>query len=256
MRVFSSLCLVAAILGSGHAPANSTEVSATIPAQNQIDVPATSSVAADFDTLLDAATITDTTFIVYSYQAGKIAGLRAVIGGDMTAVFDPDSPFRAGEVIEAIVTTDVTSAMGTPLGSAYVWQFTVRAVDNGESLNTDPLWLSTPLNSTRAVALGDYDGDGDLDAAFGNNGANVVYRNEGGPLTTTPTWASSPVNFTADVAWVDYDGDGDLDLTCGNYYVANTIYRNDAGTLTTSPVWSSTPVNGTVAIAWGDYDGD
>ena len=102
MRIFSSLCLVAAILGSGHAPANSTEVSATIPAQNQIDVPTTSSVAADFDTLLDAATITDTTFVVYSYQAGKMAGLRAVIGGDMTAIFDPDSPFRAGEANPAL----------------------------------------------------------------------------------------------------------------------------------------------------------
>jgi hypothetical protein len=256
MRVFSSLCLVAAILGSVHTPVNSTEVSATVPAQNQIDVPTTSSVAADFDTLLDAATITDTTFVVYSYQTGRMAGLRLVIGGDMTAVFDPDSLFQAGEVIEVIVTTNITSVVGTPLDTAYVWRFTVGAVDNGESLNTYPLWLSTPLNQTRGVALGDYDNDGDLDLACGNNGANTVYRNDGGQLTTAPVWTSVPANTTQDVAWVDYDGDGDVDLACGNYLGANTIYRNDAGTLTTSPVWSSTLASATITIAWGDYDGD
>jgi hypothetical protein len=258
MRVIPlTLLLAAAAVGAFHGPAHSTEISSTVPAQNQINVGRATNVTASFDTLLSAATVNDTTFLVYSFETGKLTGSRSLANGDSAAVFDPALSLRAGEVIEVIVTTDIRSAGGTPLDTAYVWRFTAEAVDNGESLNTYPLWLSASPNVTKAVALGDYDNDGDLDAAFGNHGVNAVYRNDGGTITTAPVWTSSAANSTADIAWADYDGDGDLDLACGNTSgQANTIYRNDAGSLTASPVWSSTPTNQTLAVAWGDYDGD
>jgi len=63
---------------------------------------------------------------------------------------------------------------------------------------------------TYAVALGDVDGDGDLDALVGNEGADELWLNEGdGRFSLSPqSWSS---RRTLSVFLVDLDGDGDLD---------------------------------------------
>jgi hypothetical protein len=86
------------------------------------------------------------------------------------------------------------------------------------------IWSSTEKANTRAVAWGDYDGDGDLDLAAANEGqANHIYENTGGELKLA--WSSQEEDNTISVAWGDVDGDGYLDLACGNKG-ANRIYRS------------------------------
>ena len=116
-----------------------------------------------------------------------------------------------------------------------------------------PIWESSELDATEALAWGDWDNDGDLDLATGNGlGDDRVYTNNGGTLVLA--WTSTHSEFTRDLAWGDWDNDGDLDLATASYGSANRLYTNDAGDLTS--IWTSDEADNSRAVAWADWDGD
>ncbi|HET6201957.1 MAG TPA: VCBS repeat-containing protein [Planctomycetota bacterium] len=126
--------------------------------------------------------------------------------------------------------------------------------------------LPSVQDVTYAVALGDVDGDGDLDALIGNAGGSLgeqshLYLNDGaGFFTPATTQIPSVVAHTFAVALGDVDGDGDLDAFLGNGGPSpeqNRLYVNDGmGVYADATAQIPAIPDGTRAVALGDVDGD
>ena len=108
-----------------------------------------------------------------------------------------------------------------------------------------------------SVALGDLDGDGDLDAFFGRHLTfNRVYLNDGsGTLIDTGQWVTGGLwgnSHSIDLG--DVDGDGDLDAFLSSF-TANRVYLNDG---TGYFVDSGQQLGNSMSfgVVLGDLDGD
>ncbi|MFH1446241.1 MAG: FG-GAP-like repeat-containing protein, partial [Chloroflexota bacterium] len=123
--------------------------------------------------------------------------------------------------------------------------------------------ISSDTDGTYAIALGDVDGNGDLDMLAGNyNQTNRLYLNR---RTSIPfrkvisSDISSDAHYTTSIGLGDVDGDGDLDLVVGNFGQTNRLYLNSGtanpfGGVTGSDISSDT--HDTTSIGLGDVDGD
>ncbi|MCP3980261.1 MAG: hypothetical protein GY716_13230, partial [bacterium] len=176
-------------------------------------------------------------------------------GSDITTDTDNTRPVALGDVdgdgdLDLVAGGLTTNRLYLNNGSADPWSGV-----SGSDITTD-------ADSTLAVALGDVDGDGDLDLVAGNSAINRLYLNNG----TADPWngvsgsdITTDTGFTFSVALGDADGDGDLDLVAGNRERANRLYLNNG---TTSP-WIgvsgsdiTTDDDDTLSVALGDVDGD
>ncbi len=153
--------------------------------------------------------------------------------------------------------------------------------NDGGVLRFDPEndfgWVSSVMTNdlTTSLAWGDWDGDGDLDLAVGNQGQrDVIYENIGATLSLSLSsgvgWVSPLVSDTQSLAWGDWDRDNDLDLAVGHCgededgpvpQIA-VVYENDGGTMRLDPDgdpqfgWASPEPLCARDVGWGDWDND
>ncbi|MFC2174035.1 FG-GAP repeat domain-containing protein, partial [Acidobacteriota bacterium] len=131
--------------------------------------------------------------------------------------------------------------------------------------------FGTGSDDTRCVALGDVDGDSDLDIISGNRGRqnpdtpeeNFVYLNDGGMFNTAPISLGGGLNDTRGVAVGDLNGDGLLDIVVGNRGChsgwagePNYYCLNQGGTFGPATEFGGNERTRGVALADVDGDGD
>ena len=118
--------------------------------------------------------------------------------------------------------------------------------NTGSELEASPSFISEPFY-TFSCALGDADGDGDLDlAATGGEPYNDildqgrVYYNVDGSFSEDNMWQSDVEMGAMDVAFADFDLNGFLDLVFVCELTPNYIYLADNdGNISTDPAWQS-----------------
>jgi len=106
---------------------------------------------------------------------------------------------------------DLVVAYNNQLGG--LGRFRVYFNDGAGTLGTTHGWQSSNGGYGSALALYDYDNDGDDDLATGRWFHPLwVYENLGSTLSTAPVWSSAIDIVAEELAWVDIDGQGVLPI--------------------------------------------
>jgi len=238
-------------------------VSSVDPAANSHTAPLGTDVSATFDQQIDPDSVSDATFAVHSMHSGRLlqpANTFATSGP--TVSLDPAADFKPGELVQATTTIGIQNLNGQGSPAPYVWQFRTQ-VPGGTGAFTDS-GQSLDSSLSYAAALGDLDGDGDLDAFVGNVAAdspyrapNTVWLNDG-EGSFGDTGQSLGNSESRAIVLGDVDGDGDLDAFVADADrpdgAPNKLWLND-GLAHFSDSGHSLG-DFTVAVALGDLDSD
>ena len=100
--------------------------------------------------------------------------------------------------------------------------------NNGRGIFTVSVPLDVIRETSYATELADFDGDGDLDIAVGNDMApNAIYLNAGDGTFSRSGTFGKPYAPTRNLTVADVDGDGDVDILITNRGSENEICLND-----------------------------
>lgn len=237
-------------------------VSQTHPPTYGLAAPETTDVAAQFNMGISEPSLDSASFLVYGTQTGIHRGAITYNSGQSLVTLDPAADFAPGDMVTALLTTNITSTTGVSL-LGYGWSFTaaVPYPSSGEIGNPTHFASGT---KPRGFWTADYDSDGNIDVAVTNNtsqttGAVVVMLGDGNGRLGSPdytTIAGDPMSMFG----ADFDADGDVDLAVYHNQPGTStleILKNDgAGDFTLAHTYAPAILGQDIAGADFDADGD
>ncbi|MGY3091520.1 plastocyanin [Hymenobacter sp. UYAg731] len=242
----------------GAAQAQAPVITSVIPMANARAAARNSPVTVNFNQPLTAASVG--AMKVFSSQRG---GLRtrgatpAVVSGSALSFTPTNYDFRPGETVQYTVTTAAAGSGGV-LAQGRVGQFTAATAGGAGAGNFLPALTVAVGNYPSSMAVGDIDGDGDLDLLAANSNDNRVsihLNNRGTSFGSGPdvSVGNNPVSLTVG----DVDGDGDLDLLVANGTVLGSVsVRMNDGNGNFSNGQAVSVGNNPRCVTLGDVDGD
>lgn len=193
-------------------------------------------------------------------------GANAVALGDLNGDGAADAILANGKTVadhrlfDGSMLRAMGSSIGLDLGSDGIYVYktpnTVWFNDGQGTFSRGAQRLGQA--ETLGVALGDLDGDSDLDLVVGNHGPDEVWFNDGeGNFVLSPQALPGRQVLGHGTTWsvdlIDFDGDGDLDLLAGGETGAHIWLNDGAGRFYGS---QNVRMGRYQSIAAGDLSGD
>jgi uncharacterized membrane protein len=230
------------------------QVLAKFPESNSHNAEVTTPISITYDQDIDPTTVNPQTFAVHARQTGWLMDALSVDGGMI--MLQPTDPLHAGELVQVSATTSTLSMDGEGPVDPTVWEFTTAPWAGNAYFHAGQSWNDT---DNRGIALGDLDGDGDLDLVTSNCGGQIyVFQNKGNANFAEIQQIILPhPTCISDVELGDLDSDGDLDVfvvSLNAVWPDMFLFNNGDGTFTLGAQTLPSTVDTYAKL--GDLDGD
>jgi hypothetical protein len=191
--------------------------------------PRQTDVAITFGRAIDPTSVNASTVRVFGRISGARSGALQLSNGDRTVTLDIVEPFAAGETVLVNLSHALRGADASPLraaGYAYAFRGSILRGNGDGSVDT-PQVQAMPGFAV-STALGDLDGDGDLDWILAGGGNQIfrLFHNDGGGHWSAQQDLLVP-SFSSCATIADLDNDGDLDLALSDEHAdVVSVFRN------------------------------